>query len=204
MSVPFPSANDGEPLRVVFIGRLDSYKRLDWLLQSLATMRQAWRLSVVGDGPNRIRFEQLVQQLFSRQLQADPQLVVFHGRLPELEKQEQIAASDVLILPSDSSNEAFGIVQLEAMAAGRIALAFDQPRSGMGWVGRLPGLPWTQTPDGLSEVLQRLMDQPALRYRLSVQSRERYRMLFARAVWLQKLQWLGDAMETGKVCISAE
>ena len=34
----------------------------------------------------------------------------------------------------DSSNEALGIVQLEAMAAGRIALAFDQPRSGMGWV----------------------------------------------------------------------
>ena len=121
-----------------------------------------------------------------------------------MEKQEQIAASDVLVLPSDSSNEAFGIVQLEAMAAGRVALAFDHPLSGMGWVGRLPGLRWTQTPEGLPEVLQRLADQPALRQRLSEQARERYRTLFSRGVWLQKLQWLGDAIETSKVCISAE
>ena len=38
----------------------------------------------------------------------------------------------MLVLLSDRSNEAFGIVQLEAMAAGRIALSFDRPRSGMG------------------------------------------------------------------------
>ena len=88
-----------------------------------------------------------------------------------LEKQQKIADSDVLVLPSDRNNEAFGIVQLEAMAAGRIALAFDKPRSGMGWVGRLPGLPWSQSPDGLVEVLQRLADQPALRQKLSEQSR---------------------------------
>ena len=204
MSVPLPVAKEGEPMRVVFIGRLDSYKRLDWLLQSLATMRQTWRLSVVGDGPNRSRFEQLVQQLFSSQLQADPELVVFHGRLPELEKQKQIAHSEVLVLPSDRSNEAFGIVQLEAMAAGRIALAFDRPRSGMGWVGKLSGLPWSQSPEGLSEVLQRLADRPALRQRLCAQARERYRTRFARGVWLRKLHCLGDAMGTGKVCISAE
>ena len=201
LAIPLPVAQESEPMRLLFIGRLDSYKRLDWLLHSLAIMRQAWRLSVVGDGPKRSRFEQLAHQLFSTQLQVDPRLVVFHGRLSELEKLEQIAASDVLVLPSDSTNEAFGIVQLEAMAAGRIALAFDQPRSGMGWVGRLPGLPWSQTPEGLPEVLLRLAGQPALRQRLSAQSRERYHMLFARGVWLQKSQWLGDAMETGKVCI---
>ncbi len=204
MSLPLPLENEGEPLRVLFIGRLDSYKRLDWLIESLAAMRSPWRLSVVGDGPNRSRFEDLAQQLFHSQLQADPEMVQFHGRLSELQKQEQIAASNVLVLPSDRSNEAFGIVQLEAMAAGRIALAFDQPRSGMGWVGQLSGFQWSQSPEGLAEVLQRLADQPGLRQRLSVQSRERYRTLFARGVWLQKLQWLGDAMETGKVCISVE
>ena len=69
---------------------------------------------------------------------------------------------DVLVLPSDRSNEAFGIVQLEAMAAGRIALAFDQPRSGM-LVGQLSGLPWSQSPAGLVEVLQRLADQPQMK-----------------------------------------
>ena len=134
----------------------------------------------------------------------DPSLVQFHGRLPESEKQAQIAASDVLVLPSDRSNEAFGIVQLEAMAAGRIALAFDRPRSGMGWVGQLSGLPWSQAPEDLANVLQRLADQPVLRQKLSAQTRERYRTLFARGVWLQQLQRLGDLVGTSKVCISAE
>ena len=204
MSLPLPLEKVEEPLRVLFIGRLDSYKRLDWLIESLAAVSSPWRLSVVGDGPKRGRFEHLAQQLFSRQLLEDPTLVQFHGCLSEFEKQEQISSSDVLVLPSDRSNEAFGIVQLEAMAAGRIALAFDNPRSGMGWVGHLSDSLWSQRPEGLAEVLQRLADQPALRQQLSAQSRERYRTLFARRVWFQKLQCLGDAMETGKVCISAE
>ena len=199
LALPVPEPGAGEPLRVLFIGRLDSYKRLDWLLEALATLTTPWQLVVVGDGPKRPRFEQLAQRLFP---QASP--VRFLGRLPETAKLEQLAAAHLLVLPSDRSNEAFGIVQLEAMAAGRIALAFDQPRSGMGWVGQLPGLPWSQSPEGLAEVLQRLADQPALRQQLGLQARDRYRTLFAREVWLQQLQRLGDSVETGKVCFSAE
>ena len=204
MSLPLPLHKEGAPLRVLFIGRLDTYKRLDWLMESLADLRSPWRLSVVGDGPKRDRFEHLANQLFHGQLQQDSKLVQFYGCLPELEKQELIADSDVLVLPSDRSNEAFGIVQLEAMAAGRVALAFDLPRSGMGWVGRLPGLPWSQTPKGLVEVLQRLADNPALREQLSAQSRERYCLFFSRRVWLNRLDQLGYPLGTGKVCISAE
>ena len=199
MAIPLPVVEEGEPLHVLFIGRLDSYKRLDWLLEALAALRSPWRLSVVGDGPNRSRFEDLAHKLFFNPYRVGPKLVQFHGRLSELEKQAQIAASDVLVLPSDRSNEAFGIVQLEAMAAGRIALAFDQPRSGMGWVGRLSGLSWSQSPAGLVEVLQRLADQPQMRNLMSLQARDRYKTLFARSVWLQQLSKLGDRLKTGKV-----
>ena len=199
LALPVPESRAGEPLRVLFIGRLDSYKRLDWLLEALATLTTPWQLVVVGDGPKRPCFEQLAQRLFP---QVSP--VRFLGRLPETVKLEQLAAAHLLVLPSDRSNEAFGIVQLEAMAAGLIALAFDQPRSGMGWVGQLPGLTWSQSPEGLGEVLQRLADQPALRQQLGLQARDRYRTLFARGVWLQQLQRLGDALETGKVSFSAE
>ena len=198
-ALPVPEPGADEPLRVLFIGRLDSYKRLDWLLEALATLTTPWQLVVVGDGPKRPRFEQLAQRLFPQ-----PSPVRFLGRLPEIAKLEQLAAAHLLVLPSDRSNEAFGIVQLEAMAAGRIALAFDQPRSGMGWVGQLPGLPWSQSAEGLAEVLQRLANQPALRQQLGLQSRDRSRSLFARGVWLQQLQRLGDSVETGKVCFSAE
>ena len=38
--------------------------------------------------------------------------VVFHGRLPESSKYQLIRDADLLVLPSDSCNEAFGIVSL--------------------------------------------------------------------------------------------
>ena len=57
-----PVARDGIPLRVLFIGRLDSYKRLDWLIRALAHLTSPWRLAVVGDGPKRKDFEQLAHQ----------------------------------------------------------------------------------------------------------------------------------------------
>ncbi len=202
LALPLPEVRVGEALRVLFIGRLDSYKRVDWLFEALVKLTSPWQLVVVGDGPKRPLFERMAHRLFPK---ASP--VRFLGRLSEAAKLEQLSMADLLVLPSESSNEAFGIVQLEAMAAGRISLAFDQPRSGMSWVGRVPGLPWTQTPEGLSGVLQWLADQPALRHELCLQSRERYRTLFAREVWmqqLQQLQQLGDLAERGMVCNSAE
>lgn len=197
--LPVPVATVDAPLRVLFIGRLDSYKRLDLLLTALAQLTSPWQLVVVGDGPKRPRFEKMAQRLFPQS-----SLVRFLGRLSEAAKLDQLNWAEVLVLPSDRSNEAFGIVQLEAMAAGRIALAFDKPRSGMSWVGRLSGLPWSQSPEGLAGVLQRLADQPALRQHLCVQSRERYRVLFAREVWMQQLQRLADFVEGGMFCNSVE
>ncbi len=185
LAMPDRSVCLGQPLQLLFIGRLDSYKRLDWLLQALSTLSSPWRLVVVGDGPRRLVFESLSRELFADQ--AD-RLVQFLGRLDERAKLAQLALAHVLVLPSDCSNEAFGIVQLEAMAAGIPALAFQRSRSGMGWVGQLPGLRWAQRPDALAEVLQRLAADPALPSRLGCQARQRYMALFARGVWLQTLR----------------
>ena len=69
----------------------------------------------------------------------------------------------------------------------------------MGWVGQLSGLPWSQSPEGLVEVLQRLADQPQMRNLMSLKARDRYTTLFARSVWLQQLAKFGDRLKTGKV-----
>ena len=175
-----------QPMTVLFIGRLDSYKRVDWLLRALADLTSQWRLDVVGDGPKRSSLETLAQELFGVS-----ERVQFHGRLNEAAKLQCLAEADVLVLPSDRSNEAFGIVQLEAMAAALPSLAFDLPRSGMGWVGQLPSLQWSQSQEGLADVLQRLSEDSELMCQASSQSRDRYKRLFARNIWLQHLNNFG-------------
>ena len=172
------------PMRVLFIGRLGSYKRLDWLLHSLASVESSWSLDVVGDGPRRAEFEALSYELTSSRRDG---VVRFHGRLSEADKLSQLLQADLLVLPSESSNEAFGIVQLEAMAAGLPALAFQRWRSGMGWVCQLADLDWSQTPEDLSLVLQKLADDPALLCHLGVQARLRYEQFFSRSIWLDQL-----------------
>ena len=60
----------------------------------------------------------------------------------------------------------------------------------MGWVGQLPGLLWSQKPEDLHAVLQRLADNRELRELLGQQARERYQKFFARSVWLERLHAL--------------
>ena len=193
LRLQFPTIMDDSPLKILFIGRLDSYKRLDLLLKSLVSVSVDWQLSVVGDGPKRIFFEKLSMQLFCDQITDKPDLIRFHGRLSEAQKIELIAASDVLVLPSVRSNEAFGIVQLEAMAAGRLSLAFTHPKSGMGWVGQVPSLSWSQSPYDLSGVLQRLGEDPIHRLQLCKESRDRYLRLFSRSVWCNYVKHFGES-----------
>ena len=170
-------------MAVLFIGRLDSYKRVDWLLLALAQLPQPWRLDVVGDGPKRPSLEAQAQALVG-----STAAVHFHGRLDEAAKLQCLAQADLLVLPSDRCNEAFGIVQLEAMAAGMPSLAFQRRRSGMGWVGQLAQFPWSQQPQDLSDVLHQLQADPELRVALGHQSRQRYQRLFQRSVWFQQLK----------------
>jgi glycosyltransferase involved in cell wall biosynthesis len=171
------ATSEAEPLRVLFIGRLDSYKRVDWLLAVLASLQLPWRLDVVGDGPRRPSLERLARELPVR----------FWGRLDEAAKLERLATAQLLVLPADRCNEAFGIVQLEAMAAGIPSLAFRLPRSGMAWVSRLPGLDWSGRPSDLAGLLQRLAVDPDWRLELGRQARQRYLQLFARQVWRRRL-----------------
>ena len=82
----------GSPLQVLFIGRLDSYKRLDWLLRALAMVQASWHLVVVGEGPRRSMFEALSVNLFGQQAS---DRVSFLGRLSEADKLAQLDAANL-------------------------------------------------------------------------------------------------------------
>ena len=195
--IPLRQVVHGAPMRLIFIGRLDTYKRLDWLLLALSELRSPWQLVVVGDGPLRASFEALANRLVF----AADGVVSFRGRLDEASKRQCLADAELLVLPSDRSNEAFGIVQLEAMASGIPSLAFECERSGMAWVCRLPALVWPQTQSTLHEALEMLAVDPVFRQELGRQSRERYLKLFSRSIWSKERQRLtrSESIESGYV-----
>jgi glycosyltransferase involved in cell wall biosynthesis len=170
-------------LEVLCIGRLDSYKRFDWVMQAIAAV-PGTRLTIVGAGPDREALQRLGDSLGL----AVRARLSFLGRVSEQRKQTALAASHVLVLPADTSHEAFGIVQLEAMAGGRTALCIDHPRSGMAWVNGLALPPHhpCRDPSDLIALLQRFKAEPALVHRCGLQARRRYLELFSRDRWQQR------------------
>ena len=172
--------------RVCYVGRLATYKRPEWLIDALPRLPVDVILEIVGDGPCRRGLEKRVKDLGLKAR------VTFHGLIDDKTKLKIIAKSDILCLPSYSCNEAFGIVQLEAMCMGVPPLAFSLPRSGVEWVGNLKTLLPFETVDkeNISEVIMHLYENPSLLRQLSSYSLERYRELFSREAWEESLEFL--------------
>ena len=181
-----PFSRHNPPSRVIAIGRLDSYKRIDWLIEAIARVPSVQELHVVGDGPKRNQFEALAARCLLPDQQA-----VFHGQASEAEKYALLAQADLLVLASSRCNEAFGIVQLEAMASGLPAIALQVPRSGMFWVSDAHVIPgWNGLKSELSDVIHQLFSDAELYSRACLEARARYQRVFARALWEQRVNAL--------------
>ena len=93
---------------VLAIGRLVPYKGFDVLIQAMKNVDA--KLLVIGTGPQ----EGALRGLITREnLQ---QKVIMLGRVDDI--RPYLAAASIFVLPSVTRAEAFGLVQLEAMAAG--------------------------------------------------------------------------------------
>lgn len=95
---------------LVFLGRLVPRKGCMQFIEALQHVKTPVRVDIIGNGPQRRTLEKLVARL-----KLDK--VHFRGSVSETEKYESLAGADIAILPS-LGGESFGIVLLEAMAAG--------------------------------------------------------------------------------------
>ncbi len=96
---------------VLFVGRLRHYKGLDVLCDAAQAVDAEFR--IVGDGP----MGPVVRQRAGQSVAADR--IRFFGQVPDAALPAHYAAADIVVLPSVNRSEAFGLVLLEAMAAGR-------------------------------------------------------------------------------------
>ena len=106
------------PPFVAFLGRLVYYKGLDVLIDAVAHTPGVC-VAIIGDGPMRKRLERRVQR------EGLGERIWLTGALPRAEVRAWFAASRGVVLPSISSSETFGLVQLEAMATGRAVINTD-------------------------------------------------------------------------------
>ena len=139
-------------------GRLREWKRVDALIQAAGALRPGhWNVVVIGDGPDRARLERLAEQSFACAR------IHFVGMQPEIG--DWLAALDVFVLAS-GPEESFGNAAVEAMAAGLPTIVFgDSPALAEHVVDRETGFV-VGTPGELTERLQELIDDRALRERV--------------------------------------
>jgi rhamnosyl/mannosyltransferase len=142
---------------LLFVGRLVYYKGLDVLVDALS----GWpgTLTLVGEGPlePELRLRAAQRGVLDR--------VVFAGRVSEHELVSYYHASDALVLPSVARSETFGVVQVEAMAAGLPVVSTRLP-TGVPWVNEdgVSGLVVTPgDPVALAAALRSLAGDPARR-----------------------------------------
>jgi phosphatidylinositol alpha-mannosyltransferase len=102
---------------IFFIGRHEPRKGLDVLLSALPELPADVRLWIAGDGPDT--------KALRARVTGDPR-VEWLGRISDEEKNARLRAADVFCAPS-LRGESFGIVLLEAMAAGAALVASDLP-----------------------------------------------------------------------------
>lgn len=103
--------------RVIYVGRLIRYKRIDATLRALdkAFPNGGYVFDIVGDGSEK---ENLVA--LSKQLGIEDK-VVFHGRVDRDRVVDMMKRSDCFVMISE--NEVFGLVYLESMACGCVTVA---------------------------------------------------------------------------------
>ena len=116
--------------KVLFVGRLTHYKGIEYFIDSAQHVDAQFIL--VGSGTLASRLRRI------------PENVFFAGEVDTKTLKAYYYSADIVVLPSTSPSEAFGIVQLEAMACGKPIIvtkiensAISEPIEKMGAYGLL-------------------------------------------------------------------
>ena len=109
----------GAKLKVIFVGALVPRKACDLGLRAAAPLLRngAAHFTIIGDGPERNRLEELVASL------GIDKAVDFFGWLPHAEVIERMRQADIFVFPS--LRDFGGGVVFEALASGAVPLVVD-------------------------------------------------------------------------------
>lgn len=184
---------------LLYVGRFDRRKGIETLLQACAKLPRDFQLYLVGgkrgEGEDGIEYDRIVTAVELLNLS---DVVNFKGQVPQPDLPPYYAAADVCIVPS--YYEPFGLVAIEAMAAGTPVIA-----------SRVGGLQYSiadgetgllvppQNPDALAAVIESISDDRAKTSALGEAGRERVRSEFSRTAIATKIERLYRALLRSRV-----
>lgn len=171
-------------INILFVGRLVWYKGCDILLKAFALLQKKYqncRLVLVGQGPLEQELKNLAAALNLRGVE-------FTGMITEEEKMQRIKNCDFLVLPSISKAEAFGLVQIEAMAFGKPVVNTRLP-SGVPYVS-IDGITGKTVEPGrirpLAQAMETLMLDEALRQQYGQNALKMVEREYTRSVMIKR------------------
>jgi glycosyltransferase involved in cell wall biosynthesis len=163
---PLPPSPPAPPL-LLFVGRLRYYKGLDWLIRALPQINA--RLVVVGIGPMEAEWRTLAQET------GVAGQIAWLGETPDADLPALYHLADLFVLPASQPSEAFGLVQVEAMAAG-VPSVCTELGTGTSYVNQDGVTGRVVTPrnsDALAAAINELLADPARRAAMSTAARAR-------------------------------
>ena len=159
---------------VLFVGRLTHYKGVPYLLEAMKKVSGQLLIIGKGDLEGQLRNQAAQNSLSTK--------VHFLGELGGDEMVSFFHACDLLVLPSISRNEAFGLVQLEAMACYKPIISTDL-ETGVPYVNRNGVTGFVVPPSdsrALAGAINRLLEDEGLRTRMGVAGRRRVEREFTK------------------------
>ena len=179
-------------------GRMVYYKGFINAIRALTYIEGT--LLLIGDGPDGPMLQAEAKRL------GVSDRVVFVGTLPHyLDVAPYYRAADAFWFPSNARSEAFGLVQVEAMASGCPVINTHIPHSGVSWVSSHDETGLTvamNDPLALANAARRLLREPDLRERLTTSARQRASAEFDHRVMAERSLAIYRAVLTGSAVSS--
>ncbi|CAN5170657.1 glycosyltransferase [soil metagenome] len=181
-------AQHGSPLWLA-VGRLIYYKALNVALEALKQV--PGKLMIIGSGPMEHEWRKRAEHL------GVAERVVWFGRANDEQVRGAYLAATAYWFPSNARAEGFGLVQVEAMAAGCPVINTAIPHSGVSWVSQdnVSGLtvPMNDAP-AFAAAANRILTEPGLRERLAEGARRRAAIEFEQALMAERCHAIYDAV----------
>ena len=187
-----------DAVKFLFVGRLVYYKGCRTMIEAFvqaAKGNSRIQLDIVGTGPLEPELKKQTEEL------GLTDRIQFHAEVSDDELIGYFKECDVFVLPSLQRSEAFGLVQIEAMAFGRPVINTKLP-SGVPYVSLHGETGLTVEPGNaaeLAEAMQYLAEHPVERCRMGERARARMEEQFRMDKMLKRvLQLYEEFVERGE------